>query len=129
MELTVSFGPGKKLECLVNGRTVATDAPRDEGGEAGAPTPSDYMLVSLATCGAYYVLSFCRTRDIPMDEVRFGLDARFNEKTKLYDRIEYRITVPGDFPDKYRRPLARSVDQCFVKKHFLTPPEFAVTVE
>jgi uncharacterized OsmC-like protein len=129
MELTVTFDGGTRLSCHVGDHVLAVDQPVEEGGQAAAPSPSEYFLASLLTCGAYYVLSFCESRDIPMDDVAMSLKADLDEDKKLYGSIEYRVRVGEAFPDKYHKALARSVGQCFVKKHFENPPEFAVTVE
>lgn len=129
MEVTVAFDGEKRLSCRVGRHVVQTDQSVADGGKDGAPSPSNYLMVSLASCGAYYVLSFCELRDIPLESVAFSLDAHFNEETKLYDRIEYKLRVTDEFPKKYHTALARSVEQCFVKKHFANPPEFSVSVE
>ena len=129
MEVTVTFESGERLDCRVGKHVMAVEPPESRGGSGNVPTPSDYLLVSLAGCGAYFVRAFCEQRDISLDGVAFSLDAHLNEQTKLYDRIEYKVRVTDDFPKKYHSALARSVEQCFVKKHFETPPAFSVSVE
>ena len=129
MELTVRFSGAKTLECSFGEHVVRTDQPANEGGAGNMPSPSEYFLASLATCGAYYVQGFCEKRDIPLDGVEFRFEGIFDQEKKLYGRMEYRISLPASFPSKYKKALALSVDQCFVKKHFANPPEFEVLVE
>ena len=41
-------------------------------------------------------------------------------------RVELEVRVPEDFPERYRKALARSASLCAVKKTILDPPEFDV---
>jgi len=38
--------------------------------------------------------------------------------------MEMEITLPPDFPQKYKDAPIKAVDLCHVKKHFTAPPEF-----
>lgn len=39
------------------------------------------------------------------------------------------ITLPNGFPEKYRKAIWRAANLCSVKKHIITPPEFAITLD
>jgi len=42
-------------------------------------------------------------------------------------KVRLDIQLPPDFPEKYRGAVIRSAEQCAVKKHFESPPQFEAT--
>lgn len=128
-DITVNFPGGKRVDAHYDGRTVQTDQSVKNGGENSAPEPFDLFFVSMATCVGIYVLEFCTARDLDTE----GLDARlyseFDPDEKRYPNISIDITLPQGFPEKYRKAIWRTANLCTVKKHILTPPEFAITLD
>ena len=52
-----------------------------------------------------------------------------NRATGMIEKVGLEIQVPPTFPEKYRKALVRSADQCAVKKHLEHPPEFEIYTE
>ncbi len=50
----------------------------------------------------------------------------YDEKTKLCSVMTLRLTLPKDFPEKYRAAIVRAMDQCTVKRHLHNPPEIRI---
>ena len=128
MDMVVDFPGGLRVDARFGPFTVRTDQPAQAGGEDSAPAPFAVFLASVATCAGVYVLSFCRQRDIPTDEIRLVQRTVTDPATRLVARIALEIQVPEGFPEKYRAPLIRAAEQCTVKKHFEHPPAIDVTV-
>lgn len=127
MEMTVTFPGGKRVSADFNGFTIATDQPLESGGEGTAPSPFDYFLASIGTCAGYYVLAFCQQRGIPTDKVSLSQRMEFEslpDGKRHLKTVAIDITVPPDFPEKYRNALAKSAELCAVKKAIANPPEF-----
>jgi len=97
------------------------------GGDSSAPSPFDLFLASLGTCTGYYVLAFCRKRDIPTDEIELILNAVRDEERHTVERIDIAVSLPESFPDRYVNVCIKSAGQCSVKKHLLDPPEIALS--
>jgi len=128
MEMSVNFGGGRVVEARFRDHTVKTDQSLKEGGENSAPTPFDLMMVSLATCSAYYVLKFCLERKIPTEGISLEMDKEADEKTRMLKKITIEIKLPPDFPEKYDRAVVKAAESCSVKKLLLNPPEFETRV-
>lgn len=122
MEYTITFPGGMRVDAHFAGLHVATDQSVKGGGEGSAPTPFMTFLASLGTCVGYYVLHFCRSRDIPTDGIRVTQNTVVNPETKMVEQVSIDIHVPPTFPEKYHAALIRSADQCTVKKHLEHPP-------
>lgn len=125
--MEITFPGGVRVNASSNGFEIASDQPEKNGGENSAPSPFDLFLMSLGTCAGFFALRFCQQRDLPTAGLRLTLDSERNAETKRLDRVEIRIHLPGDFPEKYRSAILRATDQCAVKKALLDPPEIEVS--
>jgi len=108
--------------------TVNTDQPREDGGDGMAPAPFELFLASLATCAGYYVLEFCKARDIDTKRIRLKQCIERNETTHRVEKISIEIQLPEEFPRKYASAVIRAAQQCSVKKHMENPPVFDIQV-
>lgn len=126
MEMLIEFPGGSKVDAHFSGFTVPTDQPLADGGEDSAPSPFLVFLASLGTCAGYYVLSFCRKNNLPVDGIRLVQTTHKDRATGMLEKVEIEIQVPPSFPEKYHDALIRSADQCKVKKTIEHPPVFDV---
>jgi ribosomal protein S12 methylthiotransferase accessory factor len=126
-DLTISFPGGKKVNAEIDGRIIATDQPRDHGGEDSAPAPFNLFLASVGTCAGIFVLGFCQARGIDATGVRLEQSMEWDPQTDALTRISLQIHVPASFPAKYHSALVRAADGCAVKKAILAQPKFDVT--
>ncbi len=126
MDMLITFPGGAKVDASFGLYTVHTDQPPHGGGEGSAPTPFATFLAALGTCAGFYVLGFCRQRNLPTEGIRLIQRAHSNPDTGMVEKVELEIQVPEDFPEKYRPALVRSAELCAVKKHLEHPPEFQV---
>ena len=124
MEMEISFPGGKKVDSYFKGFAVRTDQPEKAGGEGTAPSPTELFLASLSTCAGYFALAFCDKRKLNTDGLRLKADFQANRKTYMVEKIVIEISLPPNFPDKYKDALIKAIDLCHVKKHFSQPPQF-----
>lgn len=126
MEITVDFPGGYRVDAHFGSFTVNTDQPKEEGGENTAPSPFEFFLASLATCAGYYVLEFCKAREIDTKGIRLKQCIDRNETTHRVEKISIEIQLPEEFPKKYASAVMRSAQQCTVKKLIENPPAFDI---
>jgi putative redox protein len=74
------------------------------------------------------VLSFCKQRGLPTDNIRIIQRMDMNPVTHMIEHIELDIQLPPDFPEQYKDAVVRSAELCAVKKHLENPPAFDVHV-
>ncbi len=126
MEMVVDFPGGARVDAHFGQYTIMTDQPPMGGGQGAAPTPFATFLASLATCAGIYVLGFCKQRGLDTNGIRLVQRLKTDPLTGLVGNVEINIQVPPEFPEKYYNALVRSAEQCAVKKHMETPPQFNV---
>jgi ribosomal protein S12 methylthiotransferase accessory factor len=124
MDIAITLAGGKKVDGKVGEFLIRTDQSVEEGGEASAPEPYTLFLASIGTCAGAYVVGFCEARKIPFDGIRLFQSHEFDPEKHRLRKVRIEIRVPPDFPEKYRKPLARVAGQCAVKRTLLDPPEF-----
>ncbi len=124
--LDVSFPGGMRVDVTTKGFVVKTDQPLDEGGENSAPSPFDLFLSSIAACAGYYLLAFCKERELPLDKAGVVMTTAKDPVSKMIGEITIELLLPVGFPEKYAAAAVRSVDACTVKRHILNAPAFKV---
>ena len=130
MDMVIDFPGGSRVDAHFGPFTVKTDQPVAGGGDESAPSPFAIFLSSLGTCAGIYVLGFCKQRGLPTDGIRIiqkVLPSPF--KPGMIGKVKLEILVPPEFPKKYYSALVRSAEQCAVKKHLETPPEFEIVTK
>jgi len=120
---------GMKVEAEHRGFTIRTDQPEAVGGQNSAPSPFDLFLASLGTCAGYYVLAFCRKRDISTDGIELAMEVVRNEEKHRVDQVAITVHLPESFPERYVDACVRSAAQCTVKKHLQDPPEIILSAD
>lgn len=125
--IEVVFSGGKRVDAKIGDMIVPTDQPKENGGEETAPEPFQLFLASIATCAGIYALEFCRSREISTEGMSLSLSYLFDEKKHACERLDIMLKLPTGFPEKYKRAVVKSMDQCTVKRHILRPPDFVIT--
>lgn len=127
--LAVSFPGGKKVDVDLESVTINTDQPATHGGEGSAPEPFTLFLASLASCGGIFALGFCQSRELSTDGLAINMEWEADDKPPFAAKVIFRVTLPPDFPEKYRPSIVRAIEQCKVKYYIHNPPEFSIEVE
>ena len=128
MEIRVQNPTGMRLDAQLGEFMVTTDQPEADGGANSAPSPFDLFLASLATCAGYYVLAFCRQRNLPTEGIALTMTNDWNDQTHLAENIRMDISLPADIPAKYHRAILRAAGKCTVKRHLDNPPAFDLRI-
>src|SRR5260370_38960755 len=70
MEVLAESLGGAKCAVTARGHRVICDQPLDNGGSDAGMSPPEFLLVSLATCAAYYAVQYLKARNIPLADVK-----------------------------------------------------------
>lgn len=128
MKIDVTFPGGLAIDAAVSGFTLHTDQPKSYGGGGTALSPFEIFLSSIATCSGYYALAFCRERDIPTEGMSLTANFERHPETKALSKVVIDLKLPDNFPEKYQKPIIRTIDQCSVKKSIMAQPSFEINV-
>ena len=126
--LEVTFPGGKRVDVQVGDFAIATDQALQHGGQASAPAPYALFLASIAACSGIYALSFCQSRNLSTVGLGLSMNWEHDPARPGQARARLRLRLPEGFPDRYRDSIVKAMDQCAVKKHIMTPPQFEIDV-
>jgi ribosomal protein S12 methylthiotransferase accessory factor len=124
MKMEISFPGGKRVFSDYNGFTVETDQSEKDGGNSSAPTPSDLFFASIGTCAGIYAVNFCEKRDIDPNYLKIEVDFQAHQKSNMIEKVIFNLDIAPEFPEKYIPAIIKSMNLCYVKKHFEQPPQF-----
>ncbi|MFD2167479.1 OsmC domain/YcaO domain-containing protein [Thalassotalea euphylliae] len=126
MEIKVNFLDNLRVEAKFDDFTVVADQPIRYKGDGSAPSPFDYFLASSALCAAYFVKVYCKSRDIPTDNIRISQNNIVDPENRYNQVFQINVELPESISEKDRQGILRSIDRCTVKKVIQTGPEFKV---
>ena len=124
--MEISFDGGKVITAHLNGQTIRTDQPVENGGSNSAPAPFDLFLASIGTCAGIYVKSFCDRRQIPAEGIKIIQTMEFDNEKKIPSIFRLDIQLPSGFPEKYKEAVINAAELCLVKKTINNKPEFQI---
>lgn len=111
----VTFTGNKKIDVEFKDYTIKTDQSEKNGGEADAPEPFDVFIASLGACAGVYAKSFCDTRKLSTDHWHLFVEVVFKKGQKRMDQVNITLNVDAGFPEKYIKPIIKSMNSCAVK--------------
>ena len=129
MTMEISFPGNKKVVSFYKGFSIETDQPQDEGGDGSAPEPFDLFLSAMGTCAGISVIYFCEERNIDTTGMKMSLLFDRNEQTHLIETVHIQISLPPEFPKKYRSAVEKTAGLCTVKRNILNPPRFEISAQ
>jgi putative redox protein len=124
--MEITFDGGKVITAHIEGHTIRTDQPLDNGGGNTAPAPFDLFLASIGTCAGIYVKSFCDKRQISSEGIKIIQTLEYGEDQRIPSSINLDIQLPSGFPEKYRDAVINAADLCLVKKTIAKQPNFKI---
>lgn len=127
--IEVTFPGGKRVDAKVGQFLIHTDQSIKVGGESSAPEPFSLFLASIATCAGIFALGFCQARNLNTEGLGLNMACTWDNTRKLYTHINYHLTLPTNFPEKYVDSLIKTIELCTVKRHLMEPPNFEVTIQ
>lgn len=114
-EFKVTFPGNKKVDVEFGKFTVKTDQKKIYGGDDTAPEPFNIFLSSIGSCAGIYAVSFCETMKLNTEGMYLMLDISFKERQNFLEEIKLTLYVNTEFPEKYIKPIKKSMNGCAVK--------------
>lgn len=124
MQVQVKYLENLKLEALFDDYRVISDQPVRYKGDGTAPGPFDYFLASSAMCAAYFVLVYCKARNIPTEDISISQNNIIDPENRYKQKIVITLEIPESISQKDRDGMIASIDRCTVKRVVQNNPDF-----
>ena len=113
MEISAKYLGGVKFEVSARDHRVICDQPFDNGGSDQGMSPPEFLLASLATCGAYYAAQYLKTRNLPAEDLKVRVSAEKAFRPARLDSFQIEVTAPG-LDERHQAGILRSVKSCLI---------------
>ncbi len=114
-----------KTEIISNGHSVIADEPTDVGGTSQGSSPSEFLLVALASCTAITLRMYADRKKWPLDKIE--VEVNF-EKLDSKTSFTREILMEGTIDDSQRQRLLQIANACPVHKILSNPIEINTTL-
>jgi len=129
MKIDIALLDGQKLQANFGKHQIISDQSVSAGGDAAYPEPFDYFLASMPLCAAFYIRKFCEARDISTDGISLSQEHSTVSEDKYRKAFSINVSLPEDFPEKYKKALLAAANSCTVKKVIQAMPEFSIQID
>jgi len=116
------FKKGRHFSVLVNGHTIEVDATKENGGENLGPSPKIFMLLSLAGCTGFDIVSMLQKMRVEFSAFSVKVDGALSDgEPSIYNHviIHYSIKLSEANRAKMEKAVQLSKEKyCGVSKMF-----------
>jgi uncharacterized OsmC-like protein len=119
---------GDRFDIEIRGHSVLVDQPVEAGGEDTAPTPTELLVASLASCVAFYARRYLTRHGLPTEGLAVRAAFELGDRPARVASIEVELMVPPGVPESRRQPLLAMASHCTVHTTLTDPPAISVSL-
>lgn len=128
MNLSVKYLKGKKFEIICRSHRIIIDQPESEGGTDQGVTPIELLNASLASCAAFYAMTFLKRRISTFSGLEIRSTWLYLEDPHRVGTIHLSIVLPQRLSEYEKRGLLRTVQHCTVENTLKYPPQIHIDI-
>jgi uncharacterized OsmC-like protein len=128
MSLTVKYLSGKKFEVMCRSHKIIIDQPESEGGTDQGMTPIELLNVSLASCAAFYAVTFLERRIPTLSGLEVRSTWHYLEDPHRIGSMHLSIILPLRLSEPEKRGLLRTVEHCTVGNTLNHSPQVQIDI-
>ena len=128
--VVVSHAGGDAYAIAVRGHALLVDQPEADGGQDAAPTPTELLVASLASCVAFYAGRYLLRHGL--DRSGLGVTAEFamaSDRPARVSDVRLRISVQTGIPSERRDALLAVASHCTVHNTLRQQPIISIDVD
>jgi len=117
MGKVISYHKGDMLFETQSGKhTILSDVPAtpEWGGKDRAPTPPEYLIMSLSSCIAAFLVKYCKQANINTEDMRVEVVFEKAEHPVYLKNIKVLICLPNAEIGSHEKALKRVCEHCVV---------------
>jgi putative redox protein len=122
----VAHRGGDRFDIDIRGHQIAVDQPVESGGDDTAPTPTELLVASLASCVAFYARRYLTRHGLDTEgltvHAAYGLESRPARVASM----DIELQLPPGVPESRRGPLLAVANHCTVHNTLADPPAVSI---
>ena len=117
---------GDRFEIAVRHHRLEVDQPVEDGGEDSAPTPTELLVASLASCVAFYARRYLARHGLPTEGLCVEAGYTMASRPARVGGITVELDVPAVVPEENLAALLAVASHCTVHNTLHDPPEVRI---
>lgn len=94
-----------RFDTQVGGHTITVDQPLGDGGTETAPTPTELLVASLASCVAFYARRYLARHGLDTHHLAVHAAYELADQPARVASMDHRLTVPAGTPSPGSSPF------------------------
>jgi uncharacterized OsmC-like protein len=119
---------GDRFDIEIGGHTITVDQPVGNGGEGTAPTPTELLVASLASCVAFYARRYLTRHGLDTEGLAVQAAYQLDDRPARVASMDLQLTVPAGTPQSRIQPLLAVASHCTVHNTLRDPPHISITL-
>jgi uncharacterized OsmC-like protein len=119
---------GDRFAIEIRGHTITVDQPIDVGGDDTAPTPTELLVASLASCVAFYARRYLARHGLDTNGLAVHAAYELADRPARVAVMHVQVTVPPGVPQSRLQPLLAVASHCTVPTPLIDPPRGSITL-
>ncbi len=128
MSLSVKYLKEKKFEVICRSHRIIVDQPLSEDGTDQGMTPIELLNASLASCAAFYAVTFLKRRIPTFSGLEVRSTWQYSEDPHRVGTIHLSIVLPKSLSEYEKRGLLRTVEHCTVEHTLKHHPQVHIDI-
>jgi uncharacterized OsmC-like protein len=125
---TVEYLDGDRFVIGIRGHMVTVDQPLADGGEDTAPTPTELLVASLASCVAFYARRYLARHRLPTAGLNVTADYTMGTRPARVADVTVDIQVPEGVPPARLDALLAVASHCTVHNTLTDQPTVTIAL-
>jgi uncharacterized OsmC-like protein len=119
---------GDRFDIEIRGHTITVDQPIDVGGDDTAPTPTELLVASLASCVAFYARRYLARHGLDTNGLAVHAAYELADRPARVAAMHVQLMVPPGVPQSRLQPLLTVASHCTVHNTLVDPPRVSITL-
>ena len=126
--LHVEHRGGDRFDIEIRGHTITVDQPIDVGGDDTAPTPTELLVASLASCVAFYARRYLARHGLDTNGLAVHAAYELADRPARVAAMHVQLMVPPGVPEARLQPLLAVASHCTVHNTLMDAPSISITL-
>ena len=126
--ITVRYLDGDRFAILTRSNCVSVDQPIEDGGTDTAPTPTELLVGSLASCVAFYARRYLARHHLPSVGLTVSAVYTVASRPARVSDVKVDIELPESVPEERRSALLAVTSHCTVHNTLRDPPDITISL-
>lgn len=124
--LHVDHEGGDRFGIDIRGHRITVDQPTEIGGEDTAPTPTELLVASLASCVAFYARRYLARHGLDPEGLTVDAAYELGSRPARVATLELELHLPPSVPESRRDALLAVASHCTVHNTLTDPPAVSI---